>query len=158
MGAIIMQSTASAILKIINNYPQFIFKKSDDFLWSSSDNTIFYNPKDVHALALLLHELAHALLGHKLYLSDVQLISIESQTWDYAVNLAESYNIVIPEEIVQSNLDTYRDWQHERSTCPKCTATGMQIKNNIYSCLACSNQWKVNQARDCRLQRHDITK
>lgn len=153
-----MPSTASIILNIVDRYPQFKFEKSDDFLWSSADSVICYNPNDNNVLVLLLHELSHALLGHKLYLSDIQLLTIERQAWDYAINLAKSFNIAIPEEIIQSNLDTYRDWQHERSTCPKCTATGMQIKNNIYNCLACGHKWKVNQARNCRLQRRDINK
>lgn len=153
-----MPSTTSITLDIINKYPQFIFEKSDDFHWSSSDNTIHYNPSDSNSLGLLLHELSHALLGHKDYISDIQLISIERQTWDHAINLAKTFNVIIPDELVQSNLDTYRDWLHSRSTCPKCTATGMQTKKDVYGCLACNNRWKVNPAKNRRLRRHNLNK
>lgn len=151
-----MPSTTSITSEIINKYPQFIFEKSDNFYWSLPENTIYYNPSDINSLGLLLHELSHALLDHKDYTNDVQLISLERQAWDHAIILGKSFKVTITDELVQSNLNTYRDWLHSRSTCPKCTATGTQVKKDIYSCLACNNQWKVNSAKDCRLQRRNL--
>lgn len=158
MDVIIMPSTISTISKILNNYPQFLFKESSDFSWSPSDNTIRYNPIDTNSASLLMHEIAHALLGHEQYKSDVKLLKIEQEAWDYAIKLAQALNITIPDQIVQSNLDTYRDWLHARSKCPECSSNGLQIKPVIYSCPVCSNKWQVNQARTCNLRRTKINK
>jgi len=152
MDVIIMPSTTLLLKSLKNKYPQFSFKKSDDFSWSHLDNTIFYDDTVDNFSVQLLHELSHALLSHSHYDSDIQLITIERQAWDYAAKLAPSFNIEISDEIIQLNLDTYRDWLHKRSTCPACQATGVQSQNT-YKCLACNHQWQVNQARKCRLRR-----
>jgi len=153
MDVIIMPLTTSLLKSLKNKYPQFSFKKGDDFSWSSSNNTIFYDNTADDFSILLVHELSHALLGHELYESDIQLIIIERQAWDYAVKLASSFDIEISDETIQLNLDTYRDWLHKRSTCPACQATGLQSQN-VYKCLACNHQWQANQARKCNLRRY----
>lgn len=151
-----MQSTTSVLLQLKNNYPQFSFKIGDNFLWSPSDSTIYYDKSIDYRPAFLLHELAHALLGHNSYDRDIQLITMERQAWDHTKELAPPYGITIPDDIVQSNLDSYRDWIHDRSTCPNCKATGIQTERIIYSCPACRHQWRVNEARTCALRRYGI--
>lgn len=156
MDATIMQSTTSLIPHLKTNYPNFLFKKADRFSWSPSEQTIYYiadnNP------VFLLHELSHALLNHSGYNRDIELVSMESKAWDKAIVLANSYNVQINDETIQSTLDTYRNWLHERSTCPICTATGIQTRKYNYKCLACNNRWQVNEARICALRRYKITK
>jgi len=139
-----------------SNYPQFSFKLGDNFLWSPSDNTIYYDKSIGFRPVLLLHELAHALLVHNSYDRDIQLITMERQAWDYTKELAPAYHITLPDDIIQSNLDSYRDWIHDRSTCPICQATGIQIEKSVYSCPACSYQWRVNEARTCALRRYEL--
>jgi len=156
MDVTIMQSTISLIPQLKANYPNFLFKKDDRFLWSPSEQTIYYNV--VGSPVFLLHELSHAILGHSDYSRDIELISMESKAWEKAAELAVSYNIQINNETIQLNLDTYRSWLHERSTCPACTATGFQTKKYNYKCLACNNEWQVNEARVCALRRYKITK
>jgi len=151
-----MQSIASIITKLKANYPRFSFLQSDNFWWSPSENTIHYNAKVKDSAALLIHELSHALLGHKGCISDVKLITMERQAWDYASKIAPFYDIKITNKIIQQNLDSYRDWIYRRSTCPKCSAIGLQDKKNIYKCLACNNKWQVNQAKECKLRRYSI--
>ncbi|MDK2898892.1 MAG: hypothetical protein PWQ10_79 [Patescibacteria group bacterium] len=155
MGAIIMLSTTSMLLRLKNSYPQFLFKEDTDFFWSSSDNTIFYDASSKDLPVLILHELSHALLGHNKYDSDIQLISMERQAWEYTIKLAYSFNIKIPDEIIQSNLDSYRSWLYCRSTCPKCQSIGLQVKAKTYHCLACNHSWQVNEARKCNLRRYN---
>lgn len=155
MDVTIMQSTASVLKSLKANYPQFSFKLGDAFLWSSSDNTIYYTKSDDQAI-FLLHELAHALLGHSSYNRDIELITMERQAWDYTIKLAPQYGVAISNDVVQLTLDSYRDWIHDRSTCPKCKATGIQIDKYTYSCPACDQQWRVNEARTCALRRYDI--
>ncbi len=150
-----MPSTISLIKKLRSDYPQFIFKKSNGFSWSHSENTIFYTEKDDNN-SLLMHELSHALLGHTSYNRDIQLIAMEREAWDHTIKLALKYDIIISDDMVQSNLDTYRDWLHKRSTCPKCTANGLQTGKNTFKCLACGHSWRVNDAKTCALRRYNV--
>ena len=150
-----MPSTTSILSSLKNKYPQFSFKQSDDFSWSFIDKTIFFDIKSDNLSILLIHELSHALLGHDQYENDIQLIIMERQAWDYAIKLAATFNIEIPDNIIQSNLDSYRNWLHKRSTCPKCHTTGVQ-SHDIYKCLACNHHWRVNQAKKCSLRRYDV--
>jgi len=153
-----MPSTASLLKQLKSNYPQLSFKKGDHFLWSPSENAVYYCDKIRNQSILLLHELSHALLGHTSYESDIQLITMEREAWDYAIKLAPSYNIEAPSQVIESTLDSYRDWLHDRSTCPNCTATGLQVNKHSYQCPACNHQWRVNEARTCALRRYAINK
>jgi hypothetical protein len=158
MDVIIMHSTISLISQLKTDYPQFLFKKSDCFLWSPSENTIYYADQDKDYCIFLLHELSHALLEHADYDHDIELVAMEREAWDKAIDLASTYQVVVDKKIVQSTLDTYRDWLHERSTCPNCNATGIQIEERTYRCIACSHEWQVNEARICALRRYKINK
>jgi hypothetical protein len=151
-----MLSTTTLLSRLKDNYPQFSFKPGDDFLWSSSDNTIYYNNKIDNQSVFLLHELSHALLNHISYTSDIQLITMERQAWDYTLELASSYNITIPDRIIQSTLDSYRKWLHLRSLCPNCKTVGVQTKEQTYHCVACQHKWKTNEARTCALRRYSL--
>lgn len=149
-----MLSTALLISRLKTDYSQFVFKKDTQFLWAPNEQTIYYTNLNDSNYIFLLHELSHGLLGHAEYNYDIGLITMECQAWDQAIELAKNYNITIDETIIQKNLDTYRDWLHARSTCPGCTATGIQTKKHNYKCLACSHEWQVNEARICTLRRY----
>lgn len=154
-----MPSMKSLISQLSADYPQFQFKTADEFRWSADHQTIFANLHASHNREFLLHELSHALLGHKVYEKDIDLIKYERDAWEYAMSrLSQMYDIAISEDIAQNNLDTYRDWLHARSTCPSCQATGLQIGRKEYSCVACGATWSVNEARLCGLKRHLNTK
>ncbi len=155
MDVIIMPSTHLLVKQLKSDYPQFIFKESSSFLWSHAENTIYYIGEE-NDYRYLLHELSHALLDHTDYKRDIELIAMERAAWDKAKQLAKHYDVVLDDDFVQSTLDTYRDWLHTRSTCPKCTATGIQTKKKTYTCLACNNQWRVNEARTCALRRYNV--
>ena len=153
-----MPSTHSALLsQLKQDYPDLSFTESDTFLWSPAKKTIYYKLDDPDTSALVLHELAHAILGHNDYHRDIELIAMERAAWDYARGqLAPAYHCHITEEFADSTLDTYRDWLHARSTCPTCGATGLQVKQRLYRCLACGHSWRVNEARTCALRRYAI--
>jgi len=150
MDATTMPSINSQLTK---DFPSFQFEASDDFHWSPNNKTIYFKAGEPNS-PLLIHELSHALLGHDAYASDVALLKMEREAWNKAIDLASRYNIVIKDEVIESHLDTYREWLHARSTCPTCNANGYQIKKAIYRCLACSCEWKVNEARLCGLKRY----
>ena len=145
------------IKNLSKEYPDIVFDNGDDFHWSPNDNTVTYHTNDPQAAAHILHELSHALLGHQNYTRDIELIGMERDAWTYASNqLSGSFDVTIQNDIVQSSLDSYRDWLHARSTCPKCTATGVETAKSHYHCLACEHNWRVNEARICSLRRYSI--
>ena len=115
-------------------------------------------PDDDNAESLIFHELGHALLGHSDYQKDVALLGLESDAWEKGLEVALANNVLIEDSFVQEHLDTYRDWMHARSTCPTCGATGFQASRSEYSCPACFQKWRVNEARACGLKRYKIQK
>jgi hypothetical protein len=132
-----------------------LFKKSAQFLWSFDKQTIYYS--DIpNGYVYLFHELAHALLGHNNYNRDIRLLAMERDAWNKSIEIANVYDIKINDDIVQSNLDTYRDWLHNRSICPKCQANGMQINKSVYKCLVCNHKWHVNEAKMRALRRYNV--
>lgn len=157
MDATTTHSTASLITKLTANYPDFAFTASDEFRWSPKEKTIFYDQASSSEL-FLLHELAHAILGHSEYSRDIELIELERSAWKYTKeSLCKPYGIPIDDELVEDSLDTYRDWLHSRSTCPTCQSTGIETRKYEYRCIACGTLWKVNDARVCALRRRIIT-
>jgi len=149
-----MPSTHSLLPKLEKDYPQLLFSPGQRFAWSPDVKTVFYDESDTTNTSLLLHELAHGLLEHHDYSKDVELVAMESAAWDKAVKIAPTYGIEITDETIQDTLDTYREWLHARSTCPKCDATGYQSGKSEYTCVACSHVWRVNEARICALRRY----
>ena len=149
-----MPSTLSLLPKLEKAYPTILFAAGTRFSWSPAHHTVFYDEADPENTNLLLHELAHGLLGHHDYSKDVELVAMESDAWDKALELARLYKVKITDTTVQDNLDSYREWLHARSTCPSCEATGYQSGKNTYTCVACSHEWKVNEARICALRRY----
>ncbi len=158
MDVITMPSIDSLIAKLQIDYPQLTFKESDCFSWSPNKKTIYLGNSVDENIPYLLHELAHAILGHASYSSDVELINMECEAWNKVVELAKIYDVSINQDSIQSDLDTYRDWLHKRSLCPKCQANGLQNGNKIYQCLVCNNKWRVNEARFCALRRYKLAK
>lgn len=154
MDATTTPSTDSLISKAMSLYPQLTFLAGVDFRWEFDSQTITYDPTDPRFIERLLHELGHALLQHHTYDRDIDLIGLERDAWHHAkTSLAAEFDVIIDTDIIQDDLDTYRDWLHARSTCPACNANGLQLKKHAYRCLACGNTWRVNEARTCRLRR-----
>lgn len=152
-----MGSINLLIERIRADYPEFRFETSPDYLWSASRQTIYFNPDITNAAEYCLHELSHALLGHQGYEFDIDLIKLERDAWEYArTNLVAKYEIEIEDEIIQDNLETYREWLHARSTCPECKTSGLQSRNQLYRCIACGHTWRVNEARLCALRRYPV--
>jgi hypothetical protein len=153
-----MPSTSSLITKLAHDFPAYTFIPANEFLWSPRKQTIFYASAS-NDTASLLHELAHAILGHASYDKDVELLDMERDAWHHATSsLASRYTVSISPDQVEDSLDTYRDWLHARSTCPSCNATGIQTKRGNYRCIACRMEWRVNDARICALRRYKLSK
>lgn len=150
-----MPSHSLLVKELKRDNPEVTFASGHDFMWSPDERTIHYGKLSTkNATASLLHETAHALLGHLSFDQDIELLAKEAEAWDYAKTiLAPRYNVLISDAHVSEQLDSYRDWMHLRSLCPNCSQTGIQTKTNRYSCINCSGSWQVNDARRCRLRR-----
>lgn len=85
----------------------------------------------------LLHEVGHGLLGHRDFKTDVERVKMECAAWEKARELAEKYGVEYDEGFVEDELDTYRDWLHQRSKCPKCGLTRYQDRSGCYHCPQC---------------------
>lgn len=157
MDATTTPSISSLIAKLRAHFPQFQFIAGDVFRWAPEEMAIYYIDNALDAPSLL-HELSHAILDHREFDRDIQLIAYEQAAWHYAREvLAPEYRIAISSDHIEDSLDTYRDWLHARSRCPQCGATGLQSKQRLYVCLVCQTKWQVNDARQCQLRRNVLT-
>lgn len=144
------------IAELRGRYPELKFTPGKQFYWSPETVEIFYkeNARGQKAAWSLLHETGHALLGHKSYKADFELIKLEVAAWERARELAADTGIEIDEDHIQDCLDTYRDWLYKRSICPKCTTKCLQQGDFVhYRCFNCHAVWRVTASRFCRAYR-----
>ena len=153
-----MAATSTLLTKrcrdICNTFPAYTFSSGEGFWWFPDKNTIFFRqPQHNEDIWDLLHEIAHAELGHVAYTLDIELIQYETQAWSHVTSvLAPRFAITVNPDHIQDHLDTYRHWMFTRSTCPSCSLTGLQTKNT-YRCVNCRCSWRANEARLCALRR-----
>lgn len=156
-----MAATTTAFSNLLRtlkaDFPDIAFEPGDEFRWSPPTHTVYY-PVGRPDAATLLHETAHAMLNHTGYEHDIDLIHLEREAWNTTVELGGKYNVNIEEKTIEDALDTYREWLHARSLCPSCHQNGVQTSENTYTCVVCSTQWSVNDARSHGLRRRKITK
>ena len=141
-----MNSIDNLLPLLKRDFPDLSFVPGEDFHWSPKYSRITYTTHQTvadHGVWALLHELAHAILGHIQYDNDFDLLKLESMTWQQAKILAKRYGIVISTEHVQDCLDTYRDWLHNRARCPQCDVVSFQRSDKLYQCFNCKTVWKV---------------
>jgi len=134
------------IKRLAVDYPDLSFTEGARERWSPKTNTIAYDP-DQELVQLqygVLHELAHALLGHINYQSDFELVNMESKAWELAGRIGRKYGVRLSQEHIQNCLDTYRDWLHRRSTCPACESRALQSQPGTYQCFNCHTTWNVS--------------
>lgn len=146
---------SSFIELLAQDYPNFKFKPGKQDHWSPSSKTIIYNPKRPlkELQQSILHELSHALLEHRDYKSDFELLKLEAAAWHKAAEIAPNYGLTISEDHIQDCLDTYRDWLHNRSACPTCGTHSLQESPKLYRCLNCQTRWSVTNDRFARAYR-----
>lgn len=147
------------IASLQRQLPGVKFVAYETSYWSPADKTVYYQPSDdQRALWTLLHESGHAALGHTSYDSDFGLLLLEVAAWEQAKELAAGLGVDIDEDHVQDCLETYRDWLHQRSTCPRCGIRCFQQDVRQYYCHNCQARWQVSASRFCRAYRLSKTK
>ncbi len=131
--------------------PGVTFRLGEAFSWSPGQATVTYcHHVSAEPMWALLHEAGHATLRHKNYQNDIDLLQKEVAAWDQAKELASQLDITIEEDHIQDCLDTYRDWLHQRSTCPRCGTVSLQTSSSKYQCHNCLASWRVSISRFCR--------
>ena len=135
------------------DFPLVRFRSSDMFRWSDEARTIYYDTRADDPIWSLLHELGHMQCQHSVYNSDTALIRMEIEAWEGAKLSAERYGLTIDEDHIQDCMDSYRSWQHKRSTCPVCALNGVEKRDGLYGCINCRTSWQVGVDRFCRVYR-----
>lgn len=103
-------------------------------------NALGDNSKTNRYCMQILHEVGHALLGHRSYQTDPERLRMECAAWEKARELCDIYNIYYDEDFAEEQLDSYRNWLHQRSTCPECGLTCFQTRDGVYHCPSCDNR------------------
>lgn len=149
----ISNSNLAFLKKIREDFAKFDFVASEEFRWNFETKTIFFEESAADFESLLLHELGHALCEHADFELDIELVRIEAEAWQKAREVSKKYNVKINDDLVESHLDTYRDWLHKRSLCPNCLINGFQQSGLNYRCVACETVWWANDSRFKSLRR-----
>jgi hypothetical protein len=148
------------IAKLQARFPELRFTSGKQFYWSPESGEIFYKTgaKGRKAVWSLLHESGHALLGHRDYRADIELLKLEVAAWQKAQALAAELELTIDPDHIQDCLDTYRDWLYKRSICPDCSAKCLQQGDFVhYRCFNCHKVWKVSTNRFTRAYRRSTS-
>ena len=126
------------LTQLEKDFPEFKFKAGEKFMFRPP-KTIVLGPDEPSSELLALHEVSHAVLGHKDFRADAERLKMEMEAWEKAKELADLYHIEVDEDLIQDELDTYRDWLHKKSRCPKCGLTRFQDVDGVYHCPRCEN-------------------
>lgn len=130
---------ANSLLKILqNDFPEFKFCSGHKFLFRPP-HTILYDENDPNFDSLILHELGHALLHHFTFKTDIERLKMERAAWDKALELASKLKVVINQDLIEVELDSYRNWLHVKTKCKKCGLTRYQTPDGKYHCPHCDH-------------------
>lgn len=129
---------ARLIDKLKGDFPDFKFVTGKKFAFRPP-KTIVIGPEEPQSDLLLLHELGHAISGHRDFKVDVGRLKMEVEAWEKAQELADKYGVKFDMEVMEGELDTYRDWLHQKSRCPDCGLTRFETPDGIYHCPRCEN-------------------
>jgi hypothetical protein len=129
---------ATFLARIKSDFPEFRFISGKRFSFRPP-KTIVVGPDESNDSLLLLHELGHALSGHRDFDTSVRRVKMEREAWDKAHELCPKYGIEYNEDLIEGELDTYRDWLHKKTSCPKCGLTMFQTPDGVCHCPRCEN-------------------
>ena len=134
---LIPSSWAVFLEQLRRDFPDYRFISGRKFAFRPP-RTIVYIASEEYSKLLILHEVGHALSGHRFFGTDVERIKMEVEAWEKAKELAMIYEVDVDDDLIQEELDTYRDWLHKKSRCPECGLTRFQTPDGVYHCPVCS--------------------
>ena len=121
-------------------YPDFTFKPGRKFLFRPK-RTIYYLEDDTNFRFLILHELAHALLGHFSYNTSLERLKLERDAWKRTRELCATHKVPFSEELAELELNTYRDWHHQKTLCKTCGASCLELDAKSLYCPFCQRTY-----------------
>ncbi len=104
----------------------------------------------------LLHETAHALLGHLNYSCDLELYLMEIAAWQKTIRLARRFEVPIDQAYIDDCLASYEIWLSQRATCPDCGNFCLNKTEISFACFVCGCAWRVNDRKDCAVRRRRL--
>lgn len=117
------------------DYPELRFREGKKFLFRPPKTIVLGSEKPFDLL--LLHEVGHYLCGHVSFNTEPERLRCECEAWEKARELCDRYNVEYDEEIVQQELDSYRNWLDKKSRCPSCGLTRFQTPDGAFHCPRC---------------------
>ncbi len=139
--ALLSDRNLAFLKELQENYPNFVFKPGHKFLFRPK-KTIYYIEANDNFRLLLLHELAHALLEHFSFDRSLERLEIERDAWEKTQKLCVIYNIPFDEKLAESELNTYRDWVHQKTLCKTCGLTCLEVSSESLYCPFCQKTYK----------------
>lgn len=122
--------------RLEKDYPDLKFVSGNNFAFRPPRTIVFEQGASNFDL-LILHEMGHALCGHKTFKMNIRRLKMEVEAWEKARELAETYGVSFDEDVAQGELDTYRNWLHQKSRCPNCGLTRFETPEGEYHCPQC---------------------
>ena len=123
------------------SYPDFSFKPGRKFLFRPK-TSIFYLETNENFRLLLLHELSHALLGHFSFDRSLERLQIERDAWEKTRALCEELNVPFDNSLAEAELNTYRDWVHQKTLCKTCGLSCLEVSSESLYCPFCQKYYK----------------
>ncbi len=136
-----MEEMDNFIVRMKEMYPFLNFREGEKFAFRP-ERTIIYEPmagwdEQNNYQLCFLHEIGHAILKHWDFKTDPERLKMERAAWEKARELALGLGVEYDEDLVEERLDSYRNWLHRRSSCPKCGLTRFQTAQGAYVCPQC---------------------
>ncbi len=132
-----MPKNTKFLAKLEELYPNYHIHFGKKFMFRPP-KTIYFGPKSTPNFEFFaLHELAHAELGHFNFKTDVERIKMEVAAWGKTKELCQKFGVEFDSSLAEEELDSYRNWLHQKSLCKKCGLTRYQTPNGTYHCPHC---------------------
>lgn len=129
------------IEQLRRDFPRFEMRAGKRFKYRFPGLIQYARPEDAEVSTefglQMLHELGHAMLEHKNFRTDPERLKMERGAWEEARKMCAQYHIIYDERFVETEMDTYRDWLHQRSKCKNCGLTRYQTRDGKYHCPNC---------------------
>lgn len=133
---------ATFLLKIKSDFPEFRFVTGSRFAFRPPRTIVM--PKEFDEVSdntnslLFLHEVGHALSKHRDFKTEIGRLKMEVEAWEKARGLCDKYGVSFDEDLVETELDSYRNFLHQKSRCPDCGLTRFQTPDGVFHCPKCS--------------------
>ena len=140
-SSLLSEKNLAFLSAVKESYPDFTFRPGHKFLFRPP-KSIRYLESDENFRMLLLHELAHALLHHFSFDRSLERLQIERDAWAKTRELCTLHSVPFDEELAEAELNTYRDWVHQKTLCKHCGLSCLEVSSESLYCPFCQKMYK----------------